>query len=267
MARGNRRNPIYHDAVDRRAWLSILARACRRHRCVIHAFCQMDNHYHLLIETAGANLSLAMRQLNGGYANYFNWRHDLVGHLFQGRYKAILVQKGSYLLELSRYIVLNPLRGKIVASIDDWPWSSFPYYVRDVRPPRWLERDWVLSQFGATINHAAARYTEFVVTGLGVASPLASTRHQILLGDDAFVAEYQHLERSEQLVEAVKVERGAVALSLVEYQATYANRDEAIARAYLSTAYTMPQIANAFGISTKTVSRAVAAFEKILTDR
>jgi REP element-mobilizing transposase RayT len=261
MSRGNRRGAIYHDDVDRRAWLKILALVCERHRCIVHGFCQMTNHYHLLIETADANLALSIGQLNGRYARYVNWRHDLVGHLFQGRYKAILVQKESYLLQLSRYIALNPLRGKIVASLDDWPWSSYPCFIGAARSPTWLDRNWLLGQFGSTGTEASARYREFVLAGVGGTSPLKATRHQVLLGDDAFVSQYRQLERSDQLDEAVKNARGAVLLSLLDFQAKYADRNDAMARAYLSTAFTMPQIAAAFGVSTKTVSRAVAAHE------
>lgn len=260
-SRGNRRNPIYRDDADRRAWLDMLGRVCERHHFVIHSFCQMTNHYHLLIETVEANLSQGMRQLNGVYTQYFNWRHSLVGHLFQGRYKAILVQKESYLLELSRYIVLNPLRAKLVTSLDDWQWSSH-HFAGQEHPPSWLERDWLLSRFGNARLAAVSAYQAFVLAGIGEASPLAATRHQILLGDDAFVSEHQQLQRSEALVEVVRTERRAVALSLAAYQARYADRGEAMARAYLSTAFTMPQIACAFGVSAKTVSRAVAAFEK-----
>lgn len=260
-SRGNRRNPIYRDDADRRAWLDVLGRVCERHHFVVHSFCQMTNHYHLLVETVEANLSQGMRQLNGLYTQHFNWRHSLVGHLFQGRYKAILVQKESYLLELSRYIVLNPLRAKLVPSLDDWPWSSH-HFVSRKHPPSWLERNWLLSRFGDEHTAAVSAYQQFVLAGVNEASPLAATRHQILLGDDAFVAGYQQLQRSEGLVETVRTERRAVALSLAAYQARYADRSEAMARAYLSTAFTMPQIADAFGVSIKTVSRALAAFEK-----
>lgn len=221
----------------------------------------MTNHYHLLIETVEGNLSQAMRQLNGIYTQHFNRRHQLVGHLFQGRYKAILVQKESYLLELSRYIVLNPLRAKIVSSLDAWKWSSYFYLTRERCTPAWLDRDWLLSHFGNTDEAAVCAYQAFVVAGLNQANPLKAIRHQMLLGDDAFVSQYQQLQRSEELVETVKAERRAVALSLPEYQARFANRDEAMARAYLSTAFTMTQIASAFGVSAKTVSRAVNAFE------
>lgn len=260
-SRGNRRNPIYRDDADRRAWLDVLGRVCERHHFVVHSFCQMTNHYHLLVETVEANLSQGMRQLNGVYTQHFNWRHSLVGHLFQGRYKAILVQKESYLLELSRYIVLNPLRAKLVPSLDDWPWSSH-HFVSRKHPPTWLERNWLLSRFRDEHTAAVSAYQQFVLAGVNEASPLAATRHQILLGDDAFVAGYQQLQRSEGLVETVRTERRAVALSLAAYQARYADRSEAMARAYLSTAFTMPQIADAFGVSIKTVSRALAAFEK-----
>ncbi|QNA90700.1 addiction module toxin RelE [Massilia sp. Dwa41.01b] len=261
-ARGNRRNPIYLTDSDRRAWLDVLTLVCERHHCVIHSFCQMTNHYHLLVETMGANLSQAMRQLNGLYTQYFNWRHSLVGHLFQGRYKAILVQKESYLLELARYIVLNPVRARAVSSLDDWQWSSHHLIVGgDDASPRWLERDWLLSQFGDIRAEARSAYRAFVLAGIDQPSPLAAARHQILLGDDAFVSRHHDLQRSEELVEAVKAERRAVALPLAEYRTRYADRNEAMARAYLSTAFTMPQIAAAFGVSTKTVSRAIAVFE------
>lgn len=261
-ARGNRRHPIYRDDADRLAWLRVLGKACERHRFVIHSFCQMTNHYHLLVETVEPNLSAGMRQLNGLYSQYFNWRHRLVGHLFQGRYKAILVQKENYLLELSRYIVLNPVRAKLVSSPDDWPWSSHRYVVGMAQPPSWLERNWLLSRFGDAQPDVISAYLAFVMQGINGTSPLAAIRHQVLLGDDAFVETYQQLQRSEDLVEIVRPERRAVALSLAEYQTRYADRDEAMARAYLSHAFTMPQIAGAFAVSTKTVSRAVSAFEQ-----
>lgn len=267
MSRGNRRGAIYHDDADRRAWLKILALVCERHRCIIHGYCQMTNHYHLLVETTDANLGQLMGQLNGRYARYVNWRHDLVGHVFQGRYKAILVQKASYLLQLSRYIALNPLRGKIVSSLDDWPWSSYPYFIGAPHSPTWLERNWLLGQFGSTGIQASAQYRNFVLGGVGGTSPLAATRHQVLLGDDVFVSQYQHLECSDQLDETVKNARGAVVLPLLDFQAKYADRNEAMARAYLSTAHTMPQIAHAFGVSTKTVSRAVAAYDESTPDQ
>ena len=115
-SRGDRREPIYEDDVDRLEWLSILAQVCERYHWRVHAYCLMGNHYHILLETADGNLSKGMRQLNGVYTQYFNRRHNRVGHVYQGRFKAILVEKDAYLLELSRYVVLNPIRAGMVKS-------------------------------------------------------------------------------------------------------------------------------------------------------
>lgn len=259
--RGNRQNAIYRDDSDRRAWLDLLGLVCKRHNFLIHSFCQMTNHFHLLIETLEGNLSQGMRHLNGVYTQHYNHRHRLAGHLFQGRYKAILVQKESYLMELARYIVLNPVRADMVASPGDWQWSSHHYLVHSAHPPAWLERDYLLGRFGQTRAEAILAYDEFVLAGMNRTSPLAATRHRILLGDDAFVSKHENMRLTEELAENSRAERRAVAPSLASYRAMYVDRNEAMARAYLSTAYTMPQIADAFGVSTKTVSRAVAAYE------
>ena len=124
-SRGDRREDIFLCDDDRVDWLDVLGTVCERFNWVVHAFCQMMNHYHILLETVDGNLSRGMRQMNGLYTQGFNRRHGLVGHLFQGRYKAILVQKEAYLLELSRYVVLNPLRANMVGSLEDWQWSTY----------------------------------------------------------------------------------------------------------------------------------------------
>ena len=113
-SRGDRREDIYHDDTDRLTWLAILAQTCERFNWQIHAWCQMNNHYHLIVETVEGNLSAGMRQLNGVYTQTVNRRHHRSGHVFQGRYKGILVERDSYLLELSRYVVLNPVRAGMV---------------------------------------------------------------------------------------------------------------------------------------------------------
>lgn len=266
-SRGNRRSRIYLDDADRAAWLDVLASVCERHHCVVYSYCLMSNHFHLMVETVEPNLGYAMRLLNGAYTQYFHRRHRTVGHLFQGRYKAILVQKESYLLELSRYIVLNPVRAGMVTTAEEWPWSSHRAVTGEAPCPLWLDRDGLLGHFGNRRASAVASYRKFVVDGLGKCSPLVETRHQILLGDDDFVSEHQHLQWSDALVETVRTERAAVALSLSEYSKHYPDRNEAMARAYLSTAFTMPNIAAAFGVSVKTVSRALAKWETVNRSR
>src|SRR3990172_3671313 len=124
-ARGNERKAIARDDVDRGRFVATLAQMVEHYRVVCHAWVLMDNHYHLLLETPEANLSRAIRHLNGVYTQTFNRRHRRGGHLFQGRYTAILVEKQPHLLELCRYVVLNPVRAGIPPRVGGWPWSSY----------------------------------------------------------------------------------------------------------------------------------------------
>lgn len=241
-SRGDRREDIYLDDGDRSKWVETLGEVCQRFNWVVHAYCEMTNHYHLLIETPDGNLSMGMRQLNGVYTQHINRRHRLAGHLFQGRYKAILVQKETYLLELTRYVVLNPVRARMVKRIADWPWSSYPAMAGLCDCPDWLDSEWLLTQFGVTRGEAIAGYQRFVADGIGKESPLAKVRHQLLLGSDSFVEKNRAILGHEPLREVSKAQRRSQALSLDEYQRQYPSRTEAMARAYLSGAYTMKEI-------------------------
>jgi len=260
-SRGDRQEDIFLNDDDRRDWLEVLAIVCARFNWVVHAFCQMTNHYHLLIETVDGNLSRGMQQINGAYTQRFNRRHGLVGHLFQGRYKAILVQKETYLLELARYVVLNPLRANMVKSLEEWRWSSYPFITGREAPPQWLDTDWLLGRFGPDRSKAIHEYRRFVMAGRGLLGPLQETRHQLLLGDDAFVERHWQTKKPEALREMSKAHRRSVALSLDECRMRHPDRNEAMARAYLSGAYTMAQIGQHFGVHYMTVSRAVRKFE------
>jgi REP element-mobilizing transposase RayT len=260
-ARGDRSELIFLDDQDRVAWLAIMARACKRFNFVVHAFCQMGNHYHLLVETVEANLSQGMRQLNGLYAQHFNRRHQLVGHLFQGRYHAILVQKEGYLLEVARYQVLNPLRAGMIRAPGEWAWSSYSYMLGINEAPEWLETDWMLAQFSLTRAKAVQAYIKFVMQGIGLSSPLLHVSHQLILGDAEFVERHRALAGELPLRDVCKTQRRTAALTLAEYQQKYPDRDEAMARAYFSTVFTMAQIAAFFNVSLSTVSRAIQHFE------
>ncbi len=128
----------------------------------------MDNHYHVVVETPDANLSKGMRQLNGVYTQYYNRQHNRAGHVYQGRYKAILIEKDAYLLELSRYVVLNPIRAYMVKDLNDWRWSSYLAMVGKAQRPDWLETDWLLSQFGVQRKSVITKYYNFVREGIGL---------------------------------------------------------------------------------------------------
>lgn len=132
-ARGDRREAIYRDDEDRAAWLALLGAVCRRFNWRCHAYCQMTNQYHVVVETPKGNLSKGTCQLNGVYTQDTNRRHGLVGHLFQGRFKAILVERDAYLMELGRYVVLNPVRAGMVRQAQDWAWSSYRAMVGQAR--------------------------------------------------------------------------------------------------------------------------------------
>ncbi len=260
-SRGDRKGPIYFDNDDRRAWLAVLATTCERFNFVVHAYCQMTNHFHLLVETIDGGLARGMRQLNGAYSQHFNRRHSLVGHVFQGRYKAILVQKESYLLELARYVVLNPVRAGIVTHADDWEWSSQRYVTRREDKPEWLETDWLLSHFGDDRVSACKAYALFVLAGVELRSPLTEVKHQMVLGDKEFVAIHLNERASPDLAAMSRTQRRLLVLPLADYEATYGDRSEAMAQAYRSTAYSMEEIANHFRVSLRTVSRAVGIYK------
>jgi len=194
-ARGDRREPIFLDDGDRSLFIELLAKEVGQQGWLLYAFCLMDNHYHLLLETPEPNLVRGMRRLNGVYTQAFNRRHGLVGHLLQGRYKAILVDKDSYLLELCRYVVLNPVRvkKKMAASVEDWPWSSYLPTVGKAGCPDWLAAEQVLALFGKGQIAARRAYERFVAQGVGVASPWESLSGQIFLGKGEFLRKMQKL--------------------------------------------------------------------------
>lgn len=190
-ARGNARANIYANDDDRQRFLSLLKIVVDRYDWYCHAYCLMDNHYHLLIETNRASLSDGMKLLNGSYTQYVNRQYQRVGHVFQGRFKAILVQKESYMLELARYIALNPVRAGMVRSAKDWPWSSYRATAGLAEGAACLTTDWVLGGFAKTKHIAQQRYREFVQQGKGQPSPWQSLKNQIYLGDDDFVLDMQ----------------------------------------------------------------------------
>lgn len=257
-SRGDGLEDIYIDKADRKAFYEILEEVCLRMNWLVHAECQMTNHYHLVIETPEANLARGMRQLNGVYTQRFNRRHRRVGHVFQGRYKAILVQKEAYLLELARYVVLNPVRAQMVRCAKDWQWSSYRATAGLVGVPAWLQTDSLLSAFGRRSHVARAQYRKFVSEGRGQPSPWDKLKNQIYLGSEGFVSALQTRALADRdLSEIPATQARPVPRTLEYYQQRYPVRDEAIARAYASGGYSLKQIGDHFGLHYSRISRIV----------
>ena len=188
-SRGNERKDVFKIKKDRERFLSYLESSTKRYGARIHAYCLMNNHYHLLVETPEGNLSQIMRHINGAYTTYFNIKRKRSGHLFQGRYNAILVDADEYVTQLSRYIHLNPVRAGMVEEPGKHPWSSFQYYAGNNKSPGWLVMDFVLGFFGENNVKAKTAYRQFVMALINreYESPLNEVVASTILGSQEFV--------------------------------------------------------------------------------
>lgn len=224
----------------------------------------MDNHYHLLIETPDGNLSRGMRQLNGVYTQTYNRRHRKVGHIFQGRFKAILVEKEGYLLDLCRYVVLNPVRAKSVESPGDWKWSSYRSTAGMGTAVPCLTVDWILGQFGSGRRGAKRSYKEFVLAGLKEESLWKSLKGKILLGDEGFVDKFKELLSDKILIREIPRRQryiGRPGLKVIFEGRDQRKEKELMHRAHVRFGYTLKEIADYLGLHYTTVSRAISVYE------
>jgi REP element-mobilizing transposase RayT len=247
----------------------VLAECVERYNLVCHAFCLMPNHYHLMIETPDGNLARAMRHLNSVYSQAFNRRHDKVGHVMQGRYKAIVVEKDSHLLEVCRYIVLNPVRAKLVLTPGEWRWSSYRSQVGEARAPKFLTIDWLLRQFHDSDRREAERRFRSFVSQRIVADPESDAALVAgpILGSPKFV---ERFERSLRAVKPIKeiprTSRFTARPSLSEVFRGCDGRLDLASRvreAHVDHGYTMAQIARYLGIHYSTVSRLLRTVEML----
>jgi REP element-mobilizing transposase RayT len=271
-SRGDRREPIYQDDTDRLAHLDVLAHAMDRFDSEVLAYCMMGNHYHLVLHTRQPNLSRLMRHVNGVYTQRFNRRHGLVGHLLQGRFKAVLVDRDAYLLALCRYVERNPVAAGLVDHPARWSWSSYRAHVGAAPTPEWLDRDGLhgymlgrpvasardraLAQrrYAALVDEASAADADFWHDGL---------RAQVYLGDQAFVDRMQALapaaRRAAKDIPRAQRLRGA---GWAEHLARCGgDRNRALAAAYREGGHTMTALAALTGLSVAHVSRLIAASE------
>lgn len=260
IARGNAQQDIFLDTRDRKLFLNWLGDIVKTHNVICHAYCLMDNHFHLLLETVEANLSKAMRDLNGNYSQGFNVVHKRSGHVLQGRYKAFVIEKDPYLLEVARYIVLNPVRAGLVDHPERWKWSSYGATVGLTVSPEWLSTDWLLGTFSRTKKSARAQYRRFVEMGIGGRDPYKNAQHGFLLGTPEFVhAIWENCTNgSEDIKDYPRVQRVVGRPTLAELFQDLKNkseRDKTIVFARFRCGYLVSEIARHIDLDQSTVGK------------
>jgi putative transposase len=271
-SRGDRRDPVFRDDDDRRLFLDVVAEAMDRFDAQVLAYCLLDNHYHIVLHTRRGNLSRLMRHVNGVYTQTFNRRHDVEGHLFQGRFKAILVDRDAYLLTVCRYVERNPVAAKMVKAPGNWPWSSYLAHAGEALTPVWLDtvglHGYVLGRTPATARDratAARRYVALVAQHAAQDATLWKNglRQQIFLGDEAFAD--RMLAKSRQ--QGGRTRGGSRAqrtraLTLRQWITAAGSREEGLWRAYRDGGMTMTAMAAELGLSVSRVSRLIASVDR-----
>ena len=279
-SRGDRCEAIFVDDEDRQRLLAVVAGALERFEAVALAYCLMGNHYHLVLRTYRPNLSQVMRQVNGVYTQSFNRRHGKVGHVFQGRFKAVLVDEEAYLMAVCRYVEWNPVRAGIVPEVLDWPWSSAQQHLGLASAEPWLDS---AALFGHLLGRDAvlpsdwheARGKYATLLQQENVSPLwANLRQQIYLGDEAFVTRMQskgdhgmthdgHAPSSPQAVAGplsreIPLAQRRPARSVEQWLRSEGSREQAFWRAHIEGGWSLTAIGHAAGLSVSQVSRIVA---------
>lgn len=261
-ARGNRKGDIFSNTDDRFLFNCILGETIATHNWRCHAYVQMGNHYHILIETLDANLSSGMRDLNGNYSQALNKRNKTTGHLLQGRFKAFLIEEDDYLLEVARYIDLNPVRAGLVKNPAEWSWSSFKAHIGLEMAPSWLHTDSIWRRFSGDNRLAREKYRKFVQDGIGLGSPFETVGKGIILGSQYFVdhvsmrvdpvVQDKNIPRAERLFNRPSLE---LIFDGVGKNKSYRNLAIRVAR--LSCGYPVKEIADYVGLTSARISKVV----------
>ena len=273
MARGNGRQRIFHADADYQRMTDGLAKTIARTGWQVFAFVWMPNHIHLFVRTPKPNLSVGMQYLLSGYANWYAKRHQRTGHLFQGRFKAELVEDESYFWTLSRYVHLNPVRGKkrLVDHPSSWAWSSYPGYCRKSARVDWIEYESVLAAWQGEMGgkDSGLAYRRFVESGLETppSNPLDNALEGWLLGSDTFLKKVkklmtnpQHIDQTPKARRLTSLDANEVITAVAAYfkaspesyqskRSTAPGRDLAAYLAHRRTTATLRELAAAFGLS------------------
>ena len=268
-SRGNEQKALFKSKRDREKFIEYLESATERYDAVIHAYCLMDNHYHILLETPSGNLSKIMAHINGAYTNYFNAKRERSGHLFQGRYKAILVEADEYAKELSRYIHLNPVRANIVEHPEEYEWSGYGYFTGKKKAPEWLKMDFILGYFGKKLSDSQKNYRDYVNVFInqGYESPLRDVASSTILGGQEFIGfikdKYLTDQKGNKELPALKVLRKRITIEDISREVDKKVKDDIKLsrkiKMYLSRRHTgerLDDIGEYFGIGGSGVCKA-----------
>jgi len=268
-SRGNARKAIFKDDEDRELFLDTLTKVNERYNWLCHAYCLMNNHYHLLIETPDGNLSKGMRHLNGIYTQRYNKRYKRTGHIFEGRYKAIIIQKESHLLAVCRYVVLNPVRARAVKHPEEWKWSSYKATAGSERSHNSLTADCILAQFEGEKRRAEREYREFVMSGIGEEKLWTKVKGQSVLGESDFVERLiGYVKKNKDIKEIPKHQRYINRPSLNELfnEKTLRQkqkRNRKMVEVVYEYGYNQKEIADHLGMHYSTISRLINRESKI----
>ena len=287
LSRGNKQQPIFLADYDRQTFLKTIARMSERFDVTIIAYVLMDNHYHLLIRTNRPNLSKSMQWLGTTYTTIFNLSNSQSGHLFQGRFKSIIVENEAYLLQLSYYIHRNPLRAGIVHRLIDYPWSSYPAYAYNLRCPDWLNTDLLLSQFGPANTGRNAYRKKVQKYADEEKSIWEEVKHGVIFGSKVFIDRIKtdYLSREGQadipvlnnivedadLVEVIKTTSAILKIDIQRVRSSrrisksdMIHRDMLLYYLWQCGRYSNSEIGSQFGLTISSVSRRVGIFNAML---
>lgn len=265
MSRGNRKGRIFEDDEDREQFLNTIGRVWRRYAVRCYAACLMNNHYHLVFDTPRGNLSDAMQYLNGVFSQRSNRRHHRTGHLFEARFRSIIVERDSYLRRVARYVVLNPVRAHLVSHAERWPWSTFRATGGFEDPPDWLYTEWMIAAFSAnTISEARERYVRYVNSPSPKKSPRWSAG---ALGSKAFEKAIRDAAIARDPDRFLP--RAHVALGRPSLESLFAipglaggDRDRVIHLAHVTHGYRLAEISKHLGCDRSMASHALRRLEK-----
>lgn len=265
-SRGNNKKMIFLEDADRYKFLNILNKALRKCNYLCYGYCIMGTHFHLMLETPDGNISRGMHILHSTYAQYFNRKHGCVGHVFQGRFHSVLVQRELYLLVLCRYIVLNPIRAGLVNHPGEYTWSSFNEMIGTIKQePPIIAAELLLSHFGIEPDEARKNYIDFVMDGIDKPSPFSHTVGSTFLGNKEFLSSLESIlkpviNRKDISSEQRYAYRPTLS-ELFEHSKFFSKefRNKVIFHAYSDYAYRQVDIARHINLHRVTISNIIKA--------